>query len=76
MTLRRHLGDGAKIKKLEGSKHSSINVAWGIWLAKTLKLFEDKETLPLKCVVQSKHSICLSPDSRIRKLYISLKKLK
>jgi hypothetical protein len=28
-----------------------LNIAWGVWLAKNLKLFEGKETLPLKCVV-------------------------
>jgi hypothetical protein len=30
-----------------------LNIVWGVWLARNLKLFEDKETLPLKCVVQS-----------------------
>jgi hypothetical protein len=29
-----------------------LNIAWGVWLARNLKLFEGKETLPLKCVVQ------------------------
>jgi hypothetical protein len=30
-----------------------LNIAWGVWLARNLKLFEGKETLPLKCVIQS-----------------------
>ena len=30
-----------------------LNIAWGIWLARNLKLFEGKETLPLKCDVQA-----------------------
>jgi hypothetical protein len=30
-----------------------LNIAWGVWLARNLKLFEDKETLPLKCAVQA-----------------------
>lgn len=29
-----------------------INIAWGVWLAINSKLFEDEDTLPLKCVVQ------------------------
>jgi hypothetical protein len=29
------------------------NIDWGIWLARNLNLFEDKETLPLKCVVEA-----------------------
>jgi hypothetical protein len=38
-----------------------LNIVWGVWLAKNLKLFEDKETLPLKCVVQGhKYLKCLS----------------
>jgi hypothetical protein len=28
-----------------------LNIAWGVWLDMNLKLFENKETLPLKCVV-------------------------
>jgi len=30
-----------------------LNIAWGFWLARNLKLFEGKETLPLKCVVHA-----------------------
>jgi hypothetical protein len=30
-----------------------LNIAWGIWLARNLKLFEGHETLPLKCAIQS-----------------------
>jgi hypothetical protein len=29
-----------------------LNIAWGIWLTKSLKLFEGHETLPLKCATQ------------------------
>jgi hypothetical protein len=39
--------DTKKIKALP------LNIAWGVWLARNLKLFEGKETLPLKCVVQA-----------------------
>jgi hypothetical protein len=27
-----------------------LNLVWGVWLVRNMKLFEDKETLPLKCV--------------------------
>jgi hypothetical protein len=32
-------------------KSLPLNIAQGVWLAMNLKLFEGKETLPLKCVV-------------------------
>jgi hypothetical protein len=37
--------DTKKIKALP------LNIAWGIWLARNLKLFEGYETLPLKCAI-------------------------
>jgi len=39
-------------KETRRFKGLPINVAWGIWLDTNLKLFEDEETLPLKCVLQ------------------------
>jgi hypothetical protein len=39
--------DTKKIKSLP------LNIAWGVWLARNLSLFEGKETLPLKCAIQS-----------------------
>lgn len=27
-----------------------LTLAWGVWFVGNLKLFEDRETLPLKCV--------------------------
>jgi hypothetical protein len=38
-------------KDINKIKSLPRNVAWAVWLAKNLKLFEDKETFPLKCVV-------------------------
>jgi hypothetical protein len=29
-----------------------LNIIWGIWLARNLKLFEGHETLPPKCAIQ------------------------
>jgi hypothetical protein len=29
----------------------------GVWLPRNLKLFKNKETLPLKCIVQEKNTL-------------------
>jgi hypothetical protein len=34
-------------------KSLPLTIAWGIWLAQNSKLFEDKDTMPLKCAIQS-----------------------
>jgi hypothetical protein len=28
-----------------------LDIAWGVWLAKNLEIFEGNETLPLRCVI-------------------------
>jgi hypothetical protein len=38
-----------------------INVSWGIWLGRILKLSEDKETLYLECVVQELNILYVFP---------------
>jgi hypothetical protein len=40
-----------------------LNIALRVWLAKNLKLFEDKETLPLKHVVLSLNILYAFPSS-------------
>jgi hypothetical protein len=30
-----------------------LNITWGVWIVIHLKLFQGRETLPLKCVVQA-----------------------
>jgi hypothetical protein len=40
-----------------------LNIAWGVWLAMNLKLFEGKETLPLKCVVQALNILNAYPQT-------------
>jgi hypothetical protein len=49
--------DTKKIKALP------INIAWGAWLAKNLKLFEINKTLPLKCVVQGLNILNAFPQN-------------
>jgi len=41
-------------KKLTRSfKTFHLNISWGIWLTRNLKLFDKKEISHLKCVVQA-----------------------
>jgi hypothetical protein len=40
-----------KLKETSKIKALALNMVWKAWLARNQNLFENKETLPLKCVV-------------------------
>jgi hypothetical protein len=48
-------------RELEWFRALPFIVVWEIWLAKNFKLFENKKTLPLKCVVQALNIIYAFP---------------
>ena len=39
-------------KDIKNIRYVPLIISWGVWLAINSKLFEDEDTLPLKCVVQ------------------------
>jgi hypothetical protein len=64
--------EGGSTKEASGSWYTNkgtkkmralpLNIAWGIWLARNLKLFEGQETLLLKCAIQSLNILNVYPQ--------------
>jgi ribonuclease HI len=61
------LGYGVPKRIQKNNKALPLNIAWGVWLAKNMKLFEGKKTQHLKCLVWDLNIINSYPQSQGKK---------